>query len=95
MRSGGSTKLSERTGENSSVCGWKSCNQMLMGISPAATGFNLTPIKLYGTRMEYTRTYRIFELFGLPKIDESGKYYRMGNGMGDAILLYSKMVQTK
>ena len=45
--------------------------------------------------MEYTRTYRTFELFGLPKIDESKKYYRMGNGMGDAILLYSKMVQTK
>ena len=66
---------------------------MLMGISPAATGFTLYPHKRYGTQMDYTRAYRIFELFGLPKIDETGKYYRMGNGMGDAILLYSKLAQ--
>lgn len=68
---------------------------MLAGISPSATGFGLCAQRLYGTQADYTRTYRIFELFGLPKVDDSGKYYRMGNGMGDAILLYSKIVSPK
>lgn len=68
---------------------------MLIGISPAATGFILGTHKLYGTPIDYTRTYRIFEIFGLPKEDHTGKYYRMGNGMGDAILLYSKIVQPR
>ncbi|MGJ8651945.1 MAG: hypothetical protein ACSHX8_01615 [Opitutaceae bacterium] len=68
---------------------------MLLGISPSATGFGLCSHKLFGTQADYTRCYRIFELFGLPKNDHTGKYYRMGNGMGDAILLYSKIVDSK
>ncbi len=68
---------------------------MLAGISPAATGFGLCAHRLYGTQADYTRSYRIFELFGLPKQDATGKYYQMGNGMGDAILLYSKIAEPK
>lgn len=64
---------------------------ILLGISPSATGFGLCAHRLYGEKEDYIRSYRIFELFGLPCIDETGKYYRMGNGMGDAILLYSKI----
>lgn len=64
---------------------------ILLGISPSATGFGLCAHRLYGSKEDYIRSYRIFELFGLPQTDETGKYYRMGNGMGDAILLYSKL----
>lgn len=64
---------------------------IILGISPSATGFGLCAQRLYGEEEDYIRSYRIFELFGLPRTDESGKYYHLGNGMGDAILLYSKL----
>jgi len=66
---------------------------MILGLSPSATGFGICAQKLYGNQDAYTRTYRLFEIFGWVKEDETGKYYRMGNGMGDAILLYSKIVE--
>ena len=68
---------------------------MFLGISPSATGFGLCAHRLYGSRSEYARGYRVFELFGQPRTDDSGKYYRLGNAMGDAILLYSKIARVR
>ncbi|MGJ8641407.1 MAG: hypothetical protein ACSHYA_18605 [Opitutaceae bacterium] len=62
---------------------------LILGFSPSATGFSLAAQKLYGNHKDYQRTYRIFEIFGRPISDKNGKRYRMGNAMGDAILLYS------
>jgi len=68
---------------------------MVLGISPSATGFGLGVHRLFGTQSDFARCYRIFELFGQPRTEESGKYYRISNGMGDAILLYSKIARAR
>lgn len=92
-RVGSLTALSEFPEINPLNFGDMDSGPILLGISPAATGFGLSSLKLYGSKEDYTRVYRIFEMFGLPKTDEDGKYHYMGNGMGDAILLYSKIIQ--
>lgn len=66
---------------------------LILGFSPSATGFSLVAQGRYGTHADYQRSYRIFEMFGRPQSDETGKHYRMGNAMGDAILLYSKIAR--
>ena len=68
---------------------------LILGFSPSATGFGLATQGLYGSQDVYQRCYRIFELFGFPLSDEKGKRYRMGNAMGDAILLYSKIAKPR
>ncbi len=64
---------------------------LILGFSPSATGFSLAAQGQLGEHGDYQRCYRIFEIFGRPLEDAKGKRYRMGNAMGDAILLYSKV----
>lgn len=65
---------------------------LLLGFSPAATGFALCAHKLHGEPERFTRSLRVFELFGQPGPTPAGHlHYHLGNAMGDAILLYAKV----
>lgn len=68
---------------------------LIMGYSPSATGFALACHKIYGQKRRFIRTLRVFEMFGKPLVDEQGKRYYLGNAMGDAILLYGKLVRPR
>jgi hypothetical protein len=68
---------------------------LVLGISPAATGFTLCAHKLYGSPAAFSRTFRVLELLGAPKEVNHRKYYRRGNAMGDAVLLYAKVAQPR
>jgi hypothetical protein len=69
---------------------------LILGFSPAATGFALCAHKVQGDPARFTRALRVFELFGQPRRSPSGHlYYRLGNAMGDAILLYGKLARPR
>ena len=68
---------------------------LLLGLSPAASGFTLCAHKLFGEEERFTRTWRVFEVFGMPRTDTRGKRYYLGNAMGDAVLLYAKVAQPR
>lgn len=69
---------------------------LILGFSPAATGFALCAHKLHGDPERFTRSLRVFELFGQPGPTAAGHlHYYLGNAMGDAILLYAKVARPR
>jgi hypothetical protein len=69
---------------------------LILGFSPAATGFALCAHKLQGDPDRFTRSLRVFELFGRPGPTAAGHlHYHLGNAMGDAILLYAKIARPR
>ena len=64
---------------------------LFFGVSPSATGFSLCSHKLFGNKKQFTNYLRTFEVFACAKKNSDGKRYRLGNLMGDAILLYGKI----
>ena len=68
---------------------------LVLGLGPAATGFALSAHKLYGERDRFARSLRVFEVLGCPDDSNGGRFYFLGNAMGDAILLYGKTVQSR
>lgn len=68
---------------------------LVFGLGPAATGFALSAHKLYGERDRFARSLRVFEILGGPDDSAGGRFYYLGNAMGDAILLYGKTVGTR
>lgn len=69
---------------------------LVLGFSPAATGFALCAHKLFGDEARFTRALRVFEVLGRPRTDDQGRLrYYLGNAMGDAILLYGKVARSR
>lgn len=68
---------------------------LVFGLSPAATGFALGGHKLFGARDRFTRSLRVFEVLGGPREGSGRRFYYLGNAMGDAIVLYGKIVQPR
>lgn len=66
---------------------------LLLGFSPAATVFMMCAHKRFGHADRYTRSLRTLELFGQPRTSGNRRTYRLGNGMGDAIILYARLVR--
>lgn len=60
---------------------------LLLGISPAATGFALAGARLFGQRELFTSLYRTAELFGAPVTDDLGRRFLSGGPLGNAVLL--------
>lgn len=66
---------------------------LLFGFSPAATVFMMCAHKRFGHADRYTRSLRTLELFGQPRTPGDRRLYWLGNGMGDAIILYARLVR--
>lgn len=69
---------------------------LILGFSPAATGFALCAHKLHDDPDRFARALRVFEVFGRPRRAPGGRLrYYLGNAMGDAILAYAKVARPR
>jgi hypothetical protein len=68
---------------------------LLFGYGPSACGTMLCSHKLYGDETHFARALRPFEVFGQPTYKQGEKYYHLSNAMGDAILLYAKLLKSR
>ena len=60
---------------------------VVLGVSVAATGFALAPLRAFGHRDAFTRLYRTTALFGVPLRDGDRLRFGSGGAIGNGLLL--------
>jgi hypothetical protein len=60
---------------------------VILGVSVAATGFALAPLRALGRRDVFERVMRTTNLFGMPADDAQARRFRSGGPIGNALLL--------